>query len=249
VIGVAVIAAALAAEPDLARGRAVYRDACEPCHGASGRGAGPAAAELRPPPRDFVGGAFRFRSTPLGARPLLRDVERTVASGVRATWMPSFGNILPPDDLRAVSAYVLSLVPGPDAGEPVVLVPPGDTLSPAADTPALRERGRELYVRSGCAECHGPEGRGDGPAAKTLVNARRESVAPRDLTAGVLQGGASPADVYRTIFAGIDGTPMLSFAQSVPDETDRWALVHYVRSLARESGPLQWLFGPRTPWE
>ncbi len=34
--------------------------------------------------------------------------------------------------------------------------------------PPDRERGRELYLLS-CWQCHGPEGKGDGPAAAALV--------------------------------------------------------------------------------
>jgi len=30
--------------------------------------------------------------------------------------------------------------------------------------------GRELYEANGCALCHGPDGRGDGPLAKTIHN-------------------------------------------------------------------------------
>ncbi|MBK7859705.1 MAG: c-type cytochrome [Archangiaceae bacterium] len=251
----AIIAAALAAssaaaaEPDLARGRAVYRDACASCHGLTGGGDGPGAAELKPRPRDFVNGAFKFRSTASGARPLLRDVVRTVSVGIRGTWMPAFGKILTAEDLRAVSAYALQLAPPEEAAAVEVLVPPVEDLQPPADTPQLRDRGRKLYASMGCGQCHGPLGRGDGPAAAHAVNDEGESTAPADFTVGLYKGGSSPGDVYRTFVTGLDGTPMPSYAESLPDEADRWALVHYVRSLSRSPGLLFWLFGPRTPWE
>ncbi len=251
----AMIAAALAAssaaadEPDLARGRAVYRDACASCHGPTGGGDGPGAVDLKPKPRDFVNGPFKFRSTPSGARPLLRDVVRTVTAGIRGTWMPAFGKILTAEDLRAVSAYVLAFAPPEDAAEVEVLVAPAEELRPPADTPELRERGKQLYETMGCGQCHGPLGRGDGPAAARAVNDKGESTAPLDFTLGIFKGGSSPADVYRTFVTGLDGTPMPSYAESLSEESDRWALVHYVRSLSRSPGPWQWLFGPRTPWE
>lgn len=237
--------AAWGEEPvELERGRSVYRDACESCHGREGLGDGPGAAHLTPRPRNFVSGSFKFRSTATGDRPLLRDVVRTVTAGIRGTWMPAFGPILPASDLRAVSAYVLAFGPKEDPPEELV-----GALAPRADTPALRARGKALYETLQCGQCHGPQGRGDGPAAATAVDDQGQSTAPLDFTLGLYKGGSAPEDVYRTFVTGLDGTPMPSYGDSLPKEEDRWALVHYVRSLSRSPGILQWLFGPRTPWE
>ena len=232
---------------DLERGRAVYRDACQSCHGREGDGGGPAALQLTPRPRNFVTGSFKFRSTASGDRPLLGDVVRTVSMGIKGTWMPSFGPILPASDVRAVSAFVLAF--GPKGEPPEQLVPPPGELRPLPDSPALRARGKELYDSLQCGQCHGPEGRGDGPAAATAVDDQALSAAPLDFTLGLYKGGSSPEDVYRTFVTGLDGTPMPSYGDSLPKEEDRWALVHYVRSLSRSPGILQWLFGKRTPWE
>jgi cytochrome c oxidase cbb3-type subunit 2 len=231
--------------PDLARGHAVYRDSCEPCHGRDGDGGGPAGAQLTPRPRNFVTGSFKFRSTASGDRPLLSDVVRTVTSGIRGTWMPAFGPILPAGDLRAVSAFVLALGAKTEPPEQLVTA----ELSPLPDTPALRARGKVLYETLQCGQCHGPQGRGDGPAAATAVDDQGQSAAPLDFTVGLYKGGSSPEDVYRTFVTGLDGTPMPSYGDSLPKEEDRWALVHYVRSLSRSPGIFRWLFGPRTPWE
>lgn len=233
--------------PDLVRGRVVYRDACESCHGREGDGRGPGAAALSPKPRNFVTGAFKFRSTESGERPLLSDVMRTVSTGVRGTWMTAFGPLLSPTDLKAVAGYVLAF--GPKGEPPERVVPPPEALRPLPDTPAARERGRALYQSLKCGQCHGPEGRGDGPAAATAVDDHGESTAPLDFTVGLYKGGSTPQDVYRTFVTGLDGTPMPSYGDSLPSEEDRWALVHYVRSLSRSPGFFRWLFGPRTPWE
>lgn len=232
---------------DLARGRTVYRDACETCHGRDGDGLGPGAKELDPKPRNFVSGSFKFRSTASGDRPLLDDVVRTVSTGIRGTWMPSFAKLLSPADLRAVSAYVLAF--GPKGEAPERLVPAPAELTVLPDSPAMRERGRALYASLKCGQCHGPEGRGDGPAASTAKNDLGEVTPPLDFTIGLYKGGSSPEDVYRTFVTGLDGTPMPSYGDSLPKEEDRWALVHYVRSLSRSPGFFRWLFGPRTPWE
>jgi mono/diheme cytochrome c family protein/peroxiredoxin len=86
------------------RGRVVYGVYCVSCHGAEGRGDGPAAAELRPPPRDFAAGAWKCGTESAAVR-------RVVAGGQRDTAMPGFGSALSAGDLDAVTAYVLTLAP------------------------------------------------------------------------------------------------------------------------------------------
>src|SRR5687768_10920701 len=46
----------------LARGKQLYAQNCEACHGAKGNGKGDAAAFLAPKPRDFVTANYRLRS-------------------------------------------------------------------------------------------------------------------------------------------------------------------------------------------
>src|SRR5262245_209180 len=63
-----------------ARGRLVFQVHCARCHGPEGRGDGPDASALRPPPRDLTAGPWRTPST--------RDaVRRTVAEGIPGTMM------------------------------------------------------------------------------------------------------------------------------------------------------------------
>ncbi len=44
-------------------------------------------------------------------------------------------------------------------------------------------RGAESYRASGCAACHGPSGRGDGPAGKATQRAPRDFTRPETFTA------------------------------------------------------------------
>lgn len=53
-VGVLTIAAAPASAGDAAAGEAKFKQLCAACHGPSGRGDGPAAAGLKPKPRDFA---------------------------------------------------------------------------------------------------------------------------------------------------------------------------------------------------
>lgn len=131
-------------------------------------------------------------------------------------------------------------------------------------TPELLARGKEVFNNAtggNCASCHGVEGRGDGPAAFVTedlgdgtsanvigddgrpVSAYQDDwghpIYPRDLTQRVYRGGDRLIDIYRRIYAGINGTPMPAIGEStdaegnlvVPPE-DMWALVHYVKSLS-----------------
>jgi mono/diheme cytochrome c family protein len=94
-----------------------------------------------------------------------------------------------------------------------------------------------LYERH-CAFCHGPEGRGDGPAAGRLPTP------PADFTSGNFKlrstpSGAMPTDddLLGAITRGVPGTGMPSFAALSADERNR--LVASVKELSRprEGGP------------
>lgn len=82
----------------IAAGASLYRANCAPCHGESGRGDGPLAAQLTPRPRDFTARLFGG-----GDRP--EDLYLRVAAGVPPT-MPAFGHGLPPDEIWAIVRYV-----------------------------------------------------------------------------------------------------------------------------------------------
>lgn len=90
-------------------------------------------------------------------------------------------------------------------------------------SPELINKGKALYAVQ-CTACHGLSGKGDGPAGAAL------NPKPRDFTSGEWKQGGTPSQVFATLTKGIAGTAM------APYETlsiqDRWALVHYVRSLS-----------------
>jgi mono/diheme cytochrome c family protein len=107
------------ADPDrIARGAAVYQLLeCSTCHGATGHGDGPSAANLPPDtwghpqkPFNFTKGALKSGGAPV-------DVYRTFMTGLNGTAMPSYYDILSePDgeyvkegDAWALVAFVLSL--------------------------------------------------------------------------------------------------------------------------------------------
>lgn len=95
------IPAAPLAAPDLARGARIYATTCAGCHGANGRGDGPAAAGLQPRPIDFTD---RSRAAERSTLSLYQAVTR----GVPGTAMPSFPE-LSTADRWAVAFHVGSL--------------------------------------------------------------------------------------------------------------------------------------------
>ena len=240
--------ASVGAAPDVATGRRLFLSSCAGCHGARGDATGEVADSLFPPPRDLTRGEFRFRSTASGTLPTRADLARTVELGLPGSAMPAWRGLFTDNEIASVVLFVETLSPRfaqePRRAEDVLL--PAD-LSPVAATPELITRGRDLYVKMGCGECHGAEGRGDGKAASTSRNSDGTVSHVFDFTYGTYKGGASPVDVYRTFVTGLDGAPMPAFDQSLPEESDRWALVAYVRSLGRARG-LGFYFSERPTW-
>ena len=86
-------------------------------------------------------------------------------------------------------------------------------------------RGASLFPQN-CAACHGADGRGDGPLAKSLP------VPPADLTAAHLWMH-SDGELFWWLAHGIEapegGLAMPGFGSILSDD-DRWALIDYVRA-------------------
>ena len=93
--------------------------------------------------------------------------------------------------------------------------------NPVAGNPAAIREGASLF-RANCSPCHGlnAQGGGRGP----------------DLTAGRWVHGSSDAGIFRTITHGVPGTEMPA---SGFEDSETWAIVAYLRSLApAKSEPL-----------
>ncbi|QPJ66741.1 MAG: c-type cytochrome [Candidatus Nitrohelix vancouverensis] len=212
-----------------ARGKAIYLHMCVFCHGEDGNGGGKAVSYLFPWPRDFRKGIFKFRSTPTGSLPRDEDLYRTIINGVPGTSMPAWGDALSPEDTWALVDMIKGFstrFQEEQAGDPV------DIGSPPPSTPEIVARGKVLWSEQKCINCHGASGQGDGKVADSLIDAWNHAVFVHDITRPALfKVGFQPADIYRTLSAGFDGTPMESFAH-LPEE-DRWALVHFIRSRFR----------------
>ncbi len=81
----------------IARGQTLYTMHCAGCHGARGDGNGPAAMFFpRHPPRNFLRGLFKFRSTGAGEPPTDQDLFRTIRVGAGGS-MPAWPQLTTPE--------------------------------------------------------------------------------------------------------------------------------------------------------
>lgn len=235
-------AVAPAIEPSdelIVRGRRIYGVRCATCHGMSGEGTGPASLYLDPAPRDFTQGIFKFRTTS-HRMPMDEDLFRSVTAGFPAYGMPSF-SYLSVEDRWAVVHFVKTFYPDWDrwtqsgAPEPVLIS------AQPADQPDDLERGRVLYEEQlKCIECHGPAGHGDGKLAAGLVDNWGKSISPRDYTLGPTfrKAGWRRADIVRTAYIGITGTPMYphdTLLEDPDDMTDLWVVARYVEQMIADA--------------
>ena len=101
--------------PVLARGAQVYQTECASCHGLAGRGDGPAAAGLTPPPANLTDPVLLRDRSPL-------DFYRRISIGGLGTSMPAFEARLPAEDRWAVAVYASLLrLPAPRGEVPPAL--------------------------------------------------------------------------------------------------------------------------------
>lgn len=219
---------------DPALGRRTYEENCAVCHGADGDGRGPAAHHFASPPRDLTSGRFKLRSTGSGQLPTDADLKRSIVRGLPGTGMVPQDH-LDPVEVDAVVAYLKTLVPKFAASPPPQPLPIPAAPPHSAEAVA---RGRKVYDKAECHECHGKLGRGDGPSAKDL------KVKPADLTRRPFKGGSIPEDIFRAILTGYDSTPMPSY-HLVLDDAELWDLTYYVASLG---GPPETTDDERAGW-
>jgi cytochrome c oxidase cbb3-type subunit 2 len=213
----------------LKTGRFIYERSCAICHGTQGKGDGVAAPYLDPRPRDFTKGEFKFRRTPNGNIPTSDDLARTITHGLNGTAMSPWSE-LSKQDLQAVIAYVETFSERFKTETATAIKMPPPT---PFDMEAV-QRGGRWYAEIECGKCHGTEGRGDGPSAAELKDDWGFPIRPADLTqASRYKRGASPADIYLTIFTGLTGTPMPSNAGNLEKPQDEWDLVYYVYWLSQ----------------
>ncbi len=230
---------------DLALGKRVYEVRCAGCHGASGKGDGPAAELLAPRPRDFTAGKYKIRTV---AGPLASDQDllRIVTDGMPGTSMPPWRS-LPESERVAVVAYVKSFAESYKGAKLEPVPVPKEVSSSEA---SLR-RGKKMFDAFECVKCHGQAGRGDPAPGSDLKDDWGHPIRPANLhKPWTFRGGAARQDVVMRLLTGVAGTPMPAIADSVEDyrksdekdaevrDASLWDLANYVRSLGPDRAGL-----------
>nr|MBI3613526.1 c-type cytochrome [Nitrospirota bacterium] len=104
---------------------------------------------------------------------------------------------------------------------------------PFAPTPEILAEGKAIFLGRGtCFQCHGPEGKGDGGAAKVLP------IQPRNFTNPAFNKVRTPGEMMWVLKNGsmgqsgkVPGTGMLPIVGQFLSEEDGWKVLLYERSL------------------
>lgn len=91
----------------LQHGQVAFVHYCYACHGLQGDGHGPSSITMRPPPRDFRMGLFKFAGTPAGQVPTDEALERTIRRGLQGTPMLPWD--IPESERKTLVAYIKTL--------------------------------------------------------------------------------------------------------------------------------------------
>jgi cbb3-type cytochrome c oxidase subunit II len=162
------------------RGLRLYARNCASCHGPHGEGDGPGAVGLHPHPANFAAHEYT-----------LDRLSFVLWNGVVGTAMPAWRD-MPVEDLSALAEVVRGFhSPGPEENT----------------TQAAIDLGRQVYADH-CAQCHGENGAGDGPAAD------RFPIAPPDFRKQRAGRDAS----LRALREGVDGTPMAPWTSRLSED-------------------------------
>jgi len=102
----------------------------------------------------------------------------------------------------------------------------GSCVKALADTAAVEDKGKELYLSYGCALCHGRNGSGDG------INAQKFNPPPTNFhNSSAYLHGADGDSIRRSVQFGIkeDNSIMPAFEDIPPEELDQ--IISYLKSL------------------
>jgi mono/diheme cytochrome c family protein len=93
----------------IAFGKRMYMDAgCNQCHGSEGKGDGASAKELKDDWGESVS-PTDLTLKPFKSGPNPEDLYRTISTGLNGTPMPSYADVLTPEDRWSLVSYILSI--------------------------------------------------------------------------------------------------------------------------------------------
>src|SRR5579863_5825827 len=105
------------------------------------------------------------------------------------------------------------------------------TWPPSSNVPASASKPQRIYLEK-CAFCHGPDGRGNGPTAPSMIPR------PRDFTQGEFKYKSTPQnepptddDLVRTVQDGLHASGMPYF-RDILSEADIRDVISYLKSFS-----------------
>lgn len=224
------------------RGKVIYKEYCSQCHGATGKGDGPAASGLEPKPA--IHANIPFDKVPIDY--LYNVINHGGAAMGKSPNMPYWGLTIRQQGVADVMAYLKATFKGgAEAAQAAPGAPSGVCPQPRKTVKAPEEflattnplpasagtinAGKTLFLQTAqpvaCAMCHGNEGNGQGFMGAALIPP------PRNFTCGKMMKELPDGQLFWVIKHGSPGTGMMSFA-GLPDD-QVWQLIHYIRSLAK----------------
>ena len=100
--------------------------------------------------------------------------------------------------------------------------------NPVPATPENIAKGKALFEGKGtCFNCHGKEGKGDGPAGAIL------DPSPRDFTNCKFHKKRKDGELFWVIKNGSPGTGMVSLTPAAITEEEAWTIINYERSFCK----------------
>jgi len=101
--------------------------------------------------------------------------------------------------------------------------------NPVANTPENVAKGKALFEGKGtCFNCHGKEGKGDGPAGQIL------NPSPRDFTNCKFHKKRKDGELFWVIKNGSPGTGMVPLIPAAINEEEAWTIINYERSFCKK---------------
>jgi len=102
------------AQADDAKAKGLYTANCASCHGETGKGDGPVAPAIPPPPpRDFAVGDFAYDADGDGSKGTDADLKAVIAKGAGAfggnMMMAAWAGLLSDEDIDSLVAYIRTL--------------------------------------------------------------------------------------------------------------------------------------------
>ena len=224
------------------RGKVIYKEYCSQCHGATGKGDGPAASGLEPKPA--IHANIPFEKLPMEY--LYNVINHGGVAIGKSPNMPYWNLTIGQQGVADVMAYlkvtfkgVPDMATAPSGGQGGTCMQSRKTAqapdeflaktNPLTASSGAIQAGKMLYLKTAqpvaCVMCHGEQGDGKGIMGAALVPP------PRNFTCGPMMKDITDGQLFWIIKNGSPGTGMMPFSGLSDDQV--WQLIQYVRSLAK----------------